>query len=296
MRKIKLLAGLVLLTSIGFFTSCSKDSTEDLSPSISFIGGTGFTDGDVSLDAGELFKVGITAAANATSGKNLVKFKVVRTFDNIPVTVLDSTINTDNFSVQFTTTAVPEVGQERWTFTITDKDGELNELSFIVTTAATAGEINSYDDIILGSYDNATYGSSFASSTGTVYKIADAKLNSAKVDWVYFYGVTNLATLAAPDNADAATIFTGANGLTNWATRNATRFSKVTSAIVWDNITNDSEITAVAGGASESKESQLQTGNILAFKTTSGKMGLIKIGVITSGAAGSIGYSVKVQK
>lgn len=35
---------------------------------------------------------------------------------------------------------------------------------------------------------------------------------------------------------------------------------------------------------------------LIAFKTAAGKMGLMKIGAITTGTAGSIGYSVQVQK
>ena len=296
MRNLKLIACLVLLTSIGMLTSCSKDSTEDLKPTITFIGGAGFTDSDVTLNAGAPFKVGINATANVSSGKNLANLKIVRTFNNIPVTMLDSTLTLDNFSGSFTSNAVAVVGTERWTFTITDKDGQSNELSFNITTIATAGDITTYADVLLGSYDNATYGSSFASSTGVIYKIADAKLNSSKVDWIYFYGVSNLATLAAPDDADAATIYTGVNGLSSWTTRNATKFMKVTTQVIWDNITDDSQITALAAASNLSKANLIQTGNILAFKTAAGKLGLIKINAITPGAAGSISYSVKVQK
>lgn len=296
MRKFNVLAILVLISAIGFFSSCSKDSDEDLTPTMTFTGGTGFTDGDVTVNAGEPFTVGITATANVTSGTNLSNFKVVRTFNSTPFTVVDSTMNKDNFSIQLTAYAYPEVGTERWTFTITDKDGQSKELSFNITTLATAGDITTYSDVILGSYDNANYGSSFASSTGVVFEIADAKINSSKIDWIYFYGVSNLATIAAPDNAEAATIFTGINGLSSWATRNATRFKKVTTSVAWDNITDDSDITKLAAASSESKSNLIQTGDIIAFKTVAGKMGLIKINTIVAGAAGSINYSVKVQK
>ena len=42
--------------------------------------------------------------------------------------------------------------------------------------------------------------------------------------------------------------------------------------------------------------SDLQTGNIVAFKTVNNKLGVIAIGAITTGAAGKITYTVKVQK
>ncbi|MEI6750303.1 MAG: hypothetical protein ACOYMF_06610 [Bacteroidales bacterium] len=297
MRKIQLLAGLLLITGLGLFTSCKKDSTtEDLTPSINFIGGAGFVTGDVTKTVGELFYVGVNASANSTSGKSLTNFKVVRTYDNTPLT-WDTTINTDNFNYQFQAYANALPGPERWTFTITDKDGQSKELTFEITTIGTASDIITYSDKILGSYDNATIGSSFASSTGAIYMMPDAKINATKIDWLYFYGVTNLATLAAPDDAAAATLFNNAtNGLQTWSVLNATRFRLVTEGAVWDNITTAAQIAAIATGTTETKVNDLQTGNIVAFKTANNKLGVIAIGAITTGAAGTITYTVKVQK
>jgi hypothetical protein len=296
MKKTQLLAGLLLITGIGLFTSCKKDSTtEDLTPSMNFVGGSGFVTGDVTKNVGELFYVGVNASANATSGKNLTKFEVVRTFNNIPST-FDTVINTGNFNYQFQVNANAAPGPERWTFKITDKDGQSKELAFVVTTVGIASDITTYSDKILGSYNNATIGSSFASSTGAVYKMPEAKTNAAKVDWLYFYGVSNLATLAAPDDAAAATLFNNAaNGLQTWSVRNATRFRIVSEGAVWDNITTAADIAAIATGTTETKVSDLQTGNIVAFKTVNNKYGVIAIGAITTGSTGSITYTVKVQ-
>lgn len=297
MRKFQLLAGLLLITGLGLFTSCSKDdTTEDLTPTMNFVGGSGFISDDATLGAGELFKVGVNASANSTSSTKLVNFKVVRTFDNIAYTVIDSTFSSSTFNLSFTTAAYPVAGSERWTFTIKDKDGESKELAFVITTVGTAPDITTFTDVVLGSYDNATIGSSFASSTGDVFKIAEAKANAANVDWLYFYGVTNLATLAAPDDAAAATIFNSAtNGLQTWSVRNATRFRLVTEGAVWDNINTAADIAAIATGTTETKVNDLQTGNIVAFKTVDNKYGVIAIGSIVTGAAGSITYTVKVQ-
>jgi len=297
MKKIQLLAGLLLITGIGIFTSCKKDSTtEDLSPSMNFVGGSGFISADANLTAGAVFQVGVNASANSTSKTKLTNFKVVRTFNNIPYTVIDSTFSESNFNLQFTIVAYPEAGSERWTFTIKDKDGESKELAFVITTVGTASDITTFSDVVLGSYDNSTIGSSFASSTGVVYKIADAKTNAAKVDWLYYYGVTNLSTLAAPDDVAAATIFNSAtNGLQTWSVRNATRFRLATEGAVWDNITTAADIAAIAINTTETFISQLEVGNIVVFKTAGNKLGILKIDGITAGKTGTITYTAKVQ-
>jgi len=288
------------MASLPFITSCGTDEeTTDVSPTMNFVGGSDFTAGDVTLKAGETFKVGVNAFSNASSKAKLSKFKVVRTFNNVPFTALDSTLSsTDVFNINITAFAYPDAGAERWTFTITDKDGETAELSFNITTTS-GGPIQSYNQKILGSYDNSAYGSSFASADGTVYTLSEAKTNAAKIDWMYYYGVTNKATLAAPSDPSVTEVFTSAtNGPATWSVRNATKFSKVSlpAGLTWDAITTDAEIIILASEVSETKSNLLAVGNILAFKTVAGKQGLIKIENITGTAAGTITYSVKVQE
>jgi hypothetical protein len=223
---------------------------------------------------------------------------VVRTFNNTPFTALDSTLNsTDAFNITLESFAYPAAGTERWTFTITDKDGEFSEISFNITTTA-GGPINEYSQKILGSYDNSAYGSSFASADGTVYTLADAKANAAKIDWMYYYGSTAFATLSSPSDASAASVFSTGNGPANWSVRNDTKLGKVTlpTGLTWASITTDAEIVILASEASDSKVTALTVGQIVAFKTVTGKLGLIKVEAITGTGAGTITYSVKVQK
>jgi hypothetical protein len=299
MRKIQLLANLLLITNIGLFTSCKKDSTEDLTPTINFIGGADYVSSDVTLAPGADFLVGINASANTSSNTKLASFKVVRTFANVPETVFEtsSSINSGTYTWSDNLTAKESAGTERWTFTITDKDGETSEVSFNITTVGTASTISTYTDIILGSYNNTSNGSSFASSTGNVYMIADAKANADKIDWLFYNGVSNLATLAAPDDSDAGTIFNGTtNGLQTWSVLNPTRFRLVTEGAVWDNVLNATDIADIATNTTASFVKELAVGDILAFKTAANKLGLIKVSAITPGGAGSITYTVKVQK
>lgn len=298
MKKLNFLFAILLMASVSFITSCSEDETTDQKPTINLQGGTGFTSSDVTLKAGEPLKVGINAFSNSSSKSKLVKFKVVRTYNNIPFTALDSTLSsTDAFNITLETFAYPAAGKERFTFTVTDKAGLSAEAAFEITTTA-GGAINEYKQKILGSYDNSSYGSSFASADGSVYTLSQAKANAAKVDWMYYYGVTNLATIASPNDASVSTIFTSADGPASWSVRNDTKFAKVTlpSGLTWDNITTDAEIIPFASSASATKVNTLTVGQVVSFKTVTGKMGLLKVEEITGTGAGTIKYSVKVQK
>jgi hypothetical protein len=297
MKKTGLIAVLMLMmASVSFFTSCTTEE-EDLSPTITFVTGSGYISSDATLSAGEAFTVNISATANSTSGAKLTNLKVVRTLGGNAVTVADETIDLSSFTSELSANAAFIAGTEKWTFSVTDANGESAEISINITTTA-GGAISTFDQKILGSYSNNTYGSFFGSADGTVYKMVEAYNNQAKVDWCYYYGVSNGATLAAPNDQTAMDeIFTNATyGLSQWSTRNATTFSLVTDELLWDNITDDAYIVAYANSTSNTSVKQLVTGNIVAFKTASGKMGLIRITDIATGAAGSITYNVKVQQ
>jgi len=287
MKKINLLIATLVLSSIAFITSCTKDTNP---PTINFKGGATYTSTDVSVDAGTTLTFGINAQSGSAKLQNL---KIVATANNTPLTLVDTTFSSDTFNDDFSF-QFPNAGETRMTFTITDKDNQTAEVSLTVTIEA---GVDAYTEKKLGSYGNNTVGSSFASADGSVYLMAEAKTNAAKVDWLYYYGgASNLATLAAPDDASAATVFTGTNGLENWTVKNPTRFRFVSEGAVWDAIITSADIAAIATNTLDTKENKLETGNILAFKTAAGKLGVIKIGTIVTGSNGTITYDVKVQK
>jgi hypothetical protein len=298
MRKLVYLFAVILLAGATFMTSCNKeDEPQDLNPTINFKGGAGYVSQDATLETLEAFTIGITAQANATSQKNLSNLKITRTFDNQVWFEWDSAIDVNFYSIDVNFLALNVEGTERVEFTITDKDGEQAKISLNITTESAAGPINFYTQKILGSYQSAT-GSSFASIDGTVYNLADAKANADKIDWLYFYGATNAATLAAPDDDDAADVFNDAtNGLQTWSVLNDTRFKKVSTAIDWDAVTDDTIIVQeTTDGVDQTKINQIAVGDILGFVAANGKHGLIKIDNIVAGADGTIEISVKVQQ
>ncbi len=295
MKKLSYLLGLMLITGM-IFTSCSKDEDEPLPPSLQFKGGTGYTSQDVTINENNTIKVGIIGLSNTTSGKNLTRFTLTLTTNNVPDVLVDSSINIATFDADYVIT-FPNEGEYRLAAKIYDKDGQTAEAAFNVTVNPVAGIID-YTDKILGSYNSNT-GSSFASADGTVYTLADAKANSEKIDWLYFYGATNHATIAAPDDDVAATVFTGADGLDSWATKNNTRFAQsLLTGDQFDQITTKSQLITAAQGANptESRLSDLNVGDVLAFLTAGGNYGLIRVDDIVEGADGTINISVKIPE
>jgi len=133
MKKTAYLFVLLIITGTVFISSCEKDPVVVL-PSINFVTGADYVSADVTLSTNNQFKVGINANKDTESDNKLTNFKVVRTFNNIPTTVLDSTINGDYFSIEILENSNPLAGDERWTYTITDEAGESSEVSMIITT------------------------------------------------------------------------------------------------------------------------------------------------------------------
>src|SRR5512145_2612587 len=101
MKRIAFMMFGLMTAGMFFFSSCSDDSTTpgDIHPSMNFKGGTGYTSGDATLNAGTIFTVGIQAFASTESNAKLEKFTVTRIFSNKPTVILDSTINVSQFAI-----------------------------------------------------------------------------------------------------------------------------------------------------------------------------------------------------
>ena len=301
---IKGIALFVLLAgTINLFTACSDDEEEeplDKTPTINFIGGGDYTSSDVTVPAGTVVKVGITATANTNSNAKLVKFKVTRTFNNVPETVIDSTLNNlSSFTYTRNIQARTEAGTERWSFEITDKNNQSNSVALNITTQPV---VNIYTAILMGGQLNVTIGSFWSSVDNKVMKQAEAVLNQNQVDFLYFYGETNKATIAATDVDQAAIAWN--NIFDNWTVKNATRFKKV-SGINWNAVTeyDDALIAENATNLVDSRANLLEVGDIVAFQTATtsanpGKKGLFKVMEIagTVGNDRTITLEVKIQK
>jgi len=286
------------------FTACDKDDDDDpvtpadLSPTIGFNTAGGYTSADATLQPNEDFLVGIVAGQNPTSTKKLQELYISRTSSNNITWDTTLAFNDETINLDVTFTALAIETDEVILFRVKDKNNETASKSLNIKTEQLGGAILEYTQKILGSHQSAT-GSSFASITGTVYNMTDAKTHADEVDFLYYYGTNNAATIAAPDDADAATVFDNpAVGLQTWSVLNSTRFATTNMTPTdFDGILNDLAIVAAAQTADKTTVINLDVNDVIAFKTDAGKMGLIKVVSIDGLAAdGTITLDIKVQE
>jgi hypothetical protein len=298
MKKYLLFFGMIVLFSATLLiSSCTTDNTTtDLPPTIGFLAESDYLTGDATLTVNTPFSIKVVAQENATSGTNLESMKITRVF-NLSSWDTTLTFNESTYTLLSSFIARSTAGVEKIEFKVTDKDGQSATKSLQITTELGTTPINTFAMKILGSYQSAT-GSSFASIDGSVYTLPEAFANQAKVDFLYWYGASTQATIGAPDDPKANEVYTGVNGLPNWTTKNATRFVETTVTVAeFDAITDGNVLATLAAGATTlSHMGSLAVNTVFAFKTQSGKYGLIKVDAIVTGASGDITIDVKVQQ
>ena len=133
MRAITILLACISLITLG---SCEKD--EGKLPNIDFKTGTGFVSTDTIVDAGATITIGIEASKSEKKDP-LKKFNISLSIDGgADATVYSEDLSGDdgdNYEYDFTTTVGNSVGQlNTYTFTITNRDGLVNQLSLTVMT------------------------------------------------------------------------------------------------------------------------------------------------------------------
>lgn len=296
MKKLNYLLSLLVVFGMAFtFTSCDDEETDPVLPTLTFAGGD-YIDADATVVAGE------ELAFSWTSQKGDAKLETftIKVGNNWAVdnanyewNGAEDPANWDNETFVGTATfTAGQAGDEMvFTFTVTDKDGEMASKVITVTVEASAGPITSYSAKLMGAQNHATLGSFLDLETGDTYFVSTAANNQAVVDVIYYYGATNAAALAAPDDAGANefSVF----GLGAWTTKNSTKFATTSiSAADFTAMTDDGAFV----DASETSATQLAAGDVIAFKTVGGKMGLIHVASIDGTDAGSITIDVKIQE
>jgi hypothetical protein len=292
MKKISTLF-IILFSGIMMFSGCKKDDPEVL-PTITLKSTAGFISANTQAAFGDTLIFGVTANSNGTD--NLVKFSVY--VNN--VNIVDSTINTQNFSFDFYSlkSVAPS---EVWKFVATDITGK--EASTTVTITGNFGQIDSYTGITLGAQNNTTIESflSYSNNTTTKYFQAAAFADQANIDMFCFYEATgthqNFMSLAAP-GSHITGIFTGATAPDFYTINNLTYFVKTTlSAAQFSAVANDAVVIDSFDPANKFRKATVLTvGDVYAFLLHSGKYGLLKITAVTGVEDGSLQMDVKIQK
>lgn len=276
MKKVNYLFAAFVMSAAVLVTSCGKDeAVTDPGPSLTLKGGTGYTSTDAIIEIGTSIKVGVVGGKSSVSGNKLTHFKFIFTSNNIPTTLLDSVISTDSFNWE-TNLEFTSIGTGVLSFQLTDKGNMMTEKFFSVTVQGP--ETIKYSNVEFGSWNDAI-GSFFASSEGFTYNVTQTSTspsNQAKIDFLFFKGVTNGNTIASPDDVDANTITDLKLNL--WTTKNQTRFNPSSySPTQFDAIGTNFQFPNFDSNLQTTKMNNLAVGNVFLFKTQSGKLGLVKI-------------------
>jgi len=291
MKKHLFFAFMMLVSASMFFASCSKDDDKS-APTLSFKTGTGYTSANATVNYNDTVKIGILATSNGSD--NIVKF-VLKADDQV---IMDSTLNAIQVSLDFSIVKGASAS-ETWKFTVTDAAGKITESSIVLSRPST--EITTYNAVKLGAQDNTTDPSFFSTSDGSTYFQGDAYNNQAKIDMFCFYENTtshqNFTTLGAP-GSNITGIFTGGTAPDNYDVKNVTYFVKtILTPAQFDAVTNDEGILQSFDPSNQFKKAKnLQTGDVWAFKTQSGKFGLLKVTSVVPETNGSLEMAVKIQK
>jgi hypothetical protein len=125
---------IVLSAAMINLSSCEKD--EGKLPNISFKTTTGYTHQDATIASGTAFLVGINASKS--EGEDVLKTLNISKSVDGAAAVTDTTITIptaqeDSYSADFTRTAGAAGHTEKWTYTVTNRDGITNAVNFTLT-------------------------------------------------------------------------------------------------------------------------------------------------------------------
>lgn len=194
---------------------------------------------------------------------------------------------------------------------LTDAAAEVYEVTWVLHIIPYL-TIYSYKDVTLGSDQNVSYGNFYAAANNlnAVYFPAAGKANCTRVDMCYYYNSVNTATLAAPNDVTAITIYTDStSGLATWTIRNATKFRKL--AILTQAEYDALDANSIKSRYNSAPSTEYSYANSLfdgsggfdqsfvAFKTVNPlRYGIIQVTEIDeiNQAAGYIKFNVKIAK
>ncbi|MEI6312952.1 MAG: hypothetical protein WCP57_11885 [Bacteroidota bacterium] len=131
----KVLLSIFILSIVFIISSCEKD--EGKLPTISFKTGSGYTSTSSSITKGSNFMIGINAAKSEEADV-LKKFNISKSINGATaVSVYNADLtgaDADAFSYDYSITNDTVVGQQnKYIFTVTNRDGLTNQVDLTVT-------------------------------------------------------------------------------------------------------------------------------------------------------------------
>lgn len=300
----------LLMGGLLFVTSCGKDDEPavDLTPSlIVTTTPSANSDGVIELEVGAELTISVTASTPA--GFNTVRISDGINTDEQTRNDLGLDATATSASATFIITIDGDAGDtSAITVTVVDEAGETAIEGLTIELFFTGTPITAENVVLLAApTDDAGVKSSdtfYSTNLNTIYSMDDVLGTSdpvsADIDFGYYYGTTNKASLTSISN------YGFEYGQAAWGTQNTTLFRTTTlDAAGFDAITTEEElVTEFEVGSGEADQGiDLAVGDVIAFKTDTdktngGKFGLIKIVGITgtNGSDGKIDIEVLVEQ
>ncbi len=307
MRKIKFLLFSVLLAGAAF-TSCSPEELIDV-PEIDKPVVTVFKvlDGqNVAItsinntNAGEEMPVIVRFDMGAQKNR-LEKIKITTTIGTQSFVVLDSALNTGIFNrgdKMFERKYNIAVGQtiSKMTFEAIDSKGLVGSTTVTITPKGSVSPNVNRTVLLAGQVNKiANYGGFYSVSLAKDYKLKDAVTNAPYIDFMYYFGETDKATLAPISDSRLLEVGKVNEYIPEFVQRNATQFAPAAQSN-WD--ANSGKGLLPTTGFIAVGQKNLAKGNVLAFKTQLGLNGLILVNEILGskidGSDRAIAITVKV--
>jgi hypothetical protein len=237
------------------------------------------------------------------AGDKLINAKIISTLSGKTFTELDSVLNKGIFNsgqevVNYTYATSVGANEEKLTFQTTDKEGRVGKFEVTIkpnAIEAESGFITS-EATLLGGQNSAKYGSFYSVALAKVLSISGATSQSASVDFAYFYGASNEATICAPSDPDGQTISYGSVKTSSWSTKNATKFYKVPGEVEIDGDLEDladnwDTVTALLA-LGTTKANKLAAGDAVVFQTAGGVQGIFLVTKVDGTQTGSITITI----
>jgi hypothetical protein len=124
-----------LIAIVAFlFSSCEKDNM--IPPTIDFTTGTGYVSADAHLAVNTTFKIGVTAKRTEPND-DLKTFIVTRSYDGGAESTIDNvtipSAQAGEFTKDYDLTTRNQNGMEKYTFTVTNRDGLITTKSITIS-------------------------------------------------------------------------------------------------------------------------------------------------------------------
>jgi hypothetical protein len=190
--------------------------------------------------------------------------------------------------------------QEDWVFTIMDQNRNFAsaQMHVVRNPVSSFGQIVTYPSITLG-YQQNNGPHFFDTQSGASFTTESAAANQNLIDVVVYYYLDNgkpSPTFSSPGDQDASYWYPAIKA---WSTLNYTKYDYVSKVTVpqFDAATNDSLlIKAYDDVWGRRKYKYCLAGTVFPFKTSGGKIGLVKIIRSDLNETGTLEFSMKVQK